>query len=288
MVVPRIRCCNQSSLEVRLGFQLSAIRISKMGSLKIRWSYQIISVTVRGASHLSLGGTRWADGNTGVVPEHNMDNQKTSVLEATMGELEDDVGVITQEIETMDSQVNFMEDESVQSLDEFLKDIKYETWVSKSNRKKQTKKGRGIITVAIRTSSRVPKDGRSMMEKSTQHAKERNEIIKGTNNANHFLILNNLSNEYIKNVTDNQLEVFRAEERVRAALAEANYKEYLASTNRKTAPQGDEELQEFSLKVVDNSARGIADPSNLVSSKIPPKRREDLGKATNEAPFLEC
>jgi hypothetical protein len=247
---------------------------------------------------LSPGGTRWADGNTGFVPEHNMDSQKTSVLEATMEELEDDVGVITQEIETMDSQVNFMEDESVQSLDEFLKDIKYETWVSKSNRKKQTKKGRGIITVAIRTSSRVPKDGRSMMEKSTQHAKERNEIIKGTNNANHFLILNNLSNEYIKNVTDNldisienidnRLEVFRAEERVRAALAEANYKEYLASTNRKTAPQGDEELQEFSLKVVDNSARGIADPSNLVSSKIPPKRREDLGKATNEAPFLEC
>jgi hypothetical protein len=76
---------------------------------------------------LSPGGIRWANGNTGVVPEHNMDSQKTSVLEATMGELEDDVRVITQEIETMDSRVNFMEDESVQSLDEFLKDIKYET-----------------------------------------------------------------------------------------------------------------------------------------------------------------
>jgi hypothetical protein len=168
-----------------------------------------------------------------------MDSQKTSVLEATMGELKDDVRVITQEIETMVSQVNFMEDESVQSLDEFLEDIKYETWVSKSSRKKQMKKGRGIITVATRTSSRVPKDGRFMMEKATQRAKERNEITKGTNNANHFLVLNNLSNEYIKNVTDNldisienidnQLEVFRAEERVRAALAEANYKEYLAS-----------------------------------------------------------
>jgi hypothetical protein len=88
----------------------------------------------------------------------------------------------------------------------------------------------------------------------------------------------------IENI-DNQLEIFRAEERVRAVLAEANYKEYLASANRKTTPQGDEELHEFSLKVVDNLARGIADPSNLVSSKIPPKRMEDLGKATNEAPF---
>jgi hypothetical protein len=35
---------------------------------------------------------------------------------------------------------------------------------------------------------------------------------------------------------DTQIEVFRAEEKVRAALAEANYKDYLASVNRKTAP----------------------------------------------------
>jgi hypothetical protein len=31
--------------------------------------------------------------------------------------MEDDGGVITQDTETMDSQINFMEDESVQSLD---------------------------------------------------------------------------------------------------------------------------------------------------------------------------
>ena len=76
----------------------------------------------------------------------------------------------------------------------------------------------------------------------------------------------------IENI-DDQLEVFRDEERVRAALAEANYKEYLASVNKKTAPQRDEDLQEYSLSVVDNSARGIADLSNLVSSKVPSKRR---------------
>jgi small-conductance mechanosensitive channel len=133
-----------------------------------------------------------------------------------------------------------------------LEDIEYETWVSKSNKKKQTKKDKRRITMATRTSSRVPKDGRTMMEKAKQHAKERNELSKGKNNSNQFLVLNNLSNEDIKNVTDNlditieniddQIEVFRVEERARATFAEANRKEYLASVNKKTAPQGDEEL----------------------------------------------
>jgi hypothetical protein len=91
-----------------------------------------------------------------------------------------------------------------------------------------------------------------MMEKATQHTKERNELSKGKNNSNQFLVLNNLSNEDIKKVTDNlditieniddQIEVFRVEERARATFAEANRKEYLASVNKKTAPQGDEEL----------------------------------------------
>ena len=56
-----------------------------------------------------------------------MDNDKVTVVEATMEELEDDGGVITQETETMDSQIKFMEDESIQSLDEFMEDIEYET-----------------------------------------------------------------------------------------------------------------------------------------------------------------
>jgi len=155
--------------------------------------------------------------------------------------------------------------------------------VSKSNKKKQTKKDKGRITVATRTNSRVPKDGRTMMEKATHRVEERNELLTGTNTANQFLVLNNLSNDDIKSVTNNldiqieniddQIEVFRAEERVRAALAEANYKEYLASVNKKTAPQGDEELQDYSLNVVDFSARGIADKSTTKSSKVPPRGR---------------
>lgn len=58
----------------------------------------------------------------------------------------------------------------------------------------------------------------------------------------------------IENV-DTQIDVFREEERVRVALAEANYK-FLASVNKRTAPLG-EELQKYMMNVADNSVRDI-------------------------------
>jgi hypothetical protein len=62
----------------------------------------------------------------GTLSEHNSGGENTLIMEATMEEMEDDGGVITQDTETMDSQINFMEDEYVQSLDQFLEDIEYE------------------------------------------------------------------------------------------------------------------------------------------------------------------
>jgi hypothetical protein len=53
----------------------------------------------------------------GILSEHNSGGENTLIVEATMEEMEDNGGVITQDTETMDSQINFMEDESVQSLD---------------------------------------------------------------------------------------------------------------------------------------------------------------------------
>lgn len=219
----------------------------------------------------------------GELSDPDISKEKAVAGEDTTEEIEDDIGIITQDTETMDSQTNFMEDESVQSLEEFMEDIEYETWVSKSSKKKQTRKAKGGFSVAPRTSNRVPKDGRIVLEKATQLAKERDDFSKGKNAANQFLVLNSLSNDEIKSVADSldisieniddQIEVFKAEERVRAALAEANYREYLASVNKKTAPQGDEDLQEFALSVVDNSARGIADISSTKSSKAPHRGR---------------
>lgn len=137
------------------------------------------------------------------------------------------------------------------------------------------------MVIATRASSRIPKDGRSILEKAIQHAAYKDDTSKGIT-SNPFLVLSNLDNEYIHDVTaqldldveniDTQIEVFRAEEKVRAALAEANYREYLDSVNKKTAPQGEEELQEYNLNVIDNSARGAEDVITQMSPKVPPKR----------------
>lgn len=103
----------------------------------------------------------------------------------------------------------------------------------------------------------------------------------GNSFSNQFLVLNHLDNGYISNVAselhlvienvDTQLDTFRAKERVRAALAEANYIEHLAKINKKTAPQG-EELMDLALNTTDNSSRGAQLESEHDTHK-PPKGR---------------
>lgn len=76
-----------------------------------------------------------------------------------------------------------------------------------------------------------------MLEKATQRASEKDDLNSGTHSSNQILFLSNLDNNYIQDIVskldldvsniDDQLETFRAEEVVRAALAEANYREYL-------------------------------------------------------------
>lgn len=143
--------------------------------------------------------------------------------------------------------------------------------------------------IATRTSNRVPKDGRSAMEKATQRAQERDDLNSGTQSSNQFLILSNLDNDYIQDVSkldlnitniDAQLETFRAEELVRAALAEANYREYLEKINKKTAPQGEEELQEYNLSIIDNSVRETEDSNTTVQTIVPPRRGRPKKKST--------
>jgi hypothetical protein len=191
-----------------------------------------------------------------------------------------DVGVITQEFEIMDTQ-DFEDMESFLAKD-ITDVIEQQTWVS-SSRKKSKKKTGGRVTIATTASSRVPKDGRSMLEKATQWAQTKNDTSKGISDSNQLLVLNNLSNEYIQDIAtsldldivniDTQIEVFRAKEKVRAALAEANYKEYLAVANSKTAPQGEEAIQEYSLSVMDNTARGFVAQSSTGTGTVIPRKR---------------
>lgn len=190
----------------------------------------------------------------------------------------------TQESALINTQeTKFMDTMSTQSIDEVTEEILQQPWVSSAKKKKDKNKGAMKVVVATRTSSRVPKDGRTVMEKAIQRTQDKNDTSKGMCASNPFLVLNSLDNEYINDVAskldltieniDTQLEVFRAEERVRGALAEAKYKEYLALVNKKTSPQGEEELHEFSLGVIDNSARDVEVLSRQVDVKDPPKKR---------------
>lgn len=156
-------------------------------------------------------------------------------------------GTLTQEMDLGLSQdLEFMKDDSIPSSYDRPENLFEETWVSSSKKKKERKKSKAKVVIAGRASSRVANGGVSMMEKAIKRAQDKDAIPKGTSSSNQFLVLNSLDNEYIHDVAtkldleivnvDTQIEVFKAEERVRAALAEANYKEYLASLNRKTAP----------------------------------------------------
>jgi hypothetical protein len=223
-------------------------------------------------------------------PNHANENPQSYALGENVGDsnqgsklisglLDDDeageLGIITQE-----SEVEFGDMESCH--DDDMAEILEQTWIS-SSKKKAKKKTGGKVVIATRVSNRIQQDGRSMLEKAMQRAQSRDDVSKGISESNQFLVLNNLSNDYIQDVAsaldldivnvDTQIEVFRAEEKVRAALAEANYKEYLESVNKRTAPQGEEAIQEYSLNVIDNTARGFAVESNNETVVVAPRKR---------------
>lgn len=56
------------------------------------------------------------------------------------------------------------------------------------------------MVIATRASTRIPRDGRTMMEKAIQRFQENDDATKGTSSTNLFIILNNLDNDYIQNV----------------------------------------------------------------------------------------
>jgi len=191
---------------------------------------------------------------------------------------ESDVEELTQEKSLMDLGI-------LTSGDERSTEENQHPWVVSGSKRKTKKHNKGKVVIATRASSRAPKDGRTMMEKAVQRAQDRDVVTKGTSPANQFLILNELDTEHIQNIVseldleidnlDTQIDTFKAEERIRAALAEENYKEYLGKINKKTAPQGEEELSEFNLSIIDNSTRevGLEKENENVEETFPPKGR---------------
>lgn len=217
-----------------------------------------------------LGENKGMNGD--IIQEH------TKILPVSDLVTESDIEGLTQEESLMDLGI-------LTSGDERDTEENQQSWVVSGSKKKTKKQKKSKVMIATRVSSRVPMDGRTMMEKAMQRAQDKDVASKGNSSANQFLVLNELDNEHIQNVVseldleidnlDTQIDTFKAEERVRAALAEANYKEYLEKIKKRTAPQGEEELSEYNLGIIDNSTREVElEKKNAKIEKIiPPKGR---------------
>jgi HD superfamily phosphohydrolase len=133
-----------------------------------------------------------------------------------------------------------------------------------TKQEREEKNRRNFPVIATRASSRIARDGIPILEKATKRAHEKNQL-QGTSRPNPFLILNNESNENLSTVMkdigivlenyDNQIDLFKAEERVRATIAEANYNKYVDKINSKNAPQTEEDLQELAMEAITNKER---------------------------------
>lgn len=110
-------------------------------------------------------------------------------------------------------------------------------WVVQSTKKKKrketSKKSRPVV--ATRASSRVPRDGVPIASKAMARVREKNDLQKGTT-SNPFTILNDALDKYLSKVMSDldiaykdinvQINIFKAEEIIRAKLAQANYNSY--------------------------------------------------------------
>jgi len=114
-------------------------------------------------------------------------------------------------------------------------------WQISSNKKTRKKKPRQVV-VATRANKRMSRDGMPIAEKATSRAIAKTNISGISSSSNPFTVLNDTPTEFLHAVindlniegenVDEQLDVFRAEEIARAALAEANYKVFFGKTER--------------------------------------------------------
>ena len=110
----------------------------------------------------------------------------------------------------------------------------------------------------------MPRDGVSIAAKDAARAHKRDNDLQGMF-APSFTVLNSAPNSYLKEVMgdldiegndlDAQINIFKAEEIVRADLAKANYNAYLDKINKKNAPQGEEDIKDLAMSPIDNSSR---------------------------------
>jgi hypothetical protein len=170
---------------------------------------------------------------------------------------DEELAQLTQEEDLMDRQV-------VMSLDEESS----QGWASPIKLKKKRPIQRKKVTVATRASSRIPRDGIPIATKAMHRARDWDNISTGMFPTNPFTVLNSIPNDELNKVLvdldidienlDEQINLFKTEELVRADLAQANYKEYIDRINKKTTPQDDDAMQDLAMEVIDNTCRDIS------------------------------
>lgn len=127
-----------------------------------------------------------------------------------------------------------LEKTSILSVDSDCEGGSKEWKTTKASKFKKQKSKR--VVVASRSSSRIPRDGIPIAEKAARRTMEKNGLS-GKTNSNPFPVVNNTEYAILQNVMRDlglesedlgeQLDDFRSDELARAAIAEANYKNYL-------------------------------------------------------------
>jgi hypothetical protein len=178
-------------------------------------------------------------------------------------------------------------------------DTKCQGWQSpKSKRKKKNKKK---VMVASRTSSRVPRDGIPVATKEANRAMAKNTIEGNSTTFNPFTLLNNSPTACLEKVildlgidTENveeQIDIFKAEELARAAIAEANYKAFLDKQKERQESLYENQMDDLTMEVCDNKGRGVmTEPTKggLVSPNPCAENVLNNKKHQNEMHVLEC
>lgn len=118
--------------------------------------------------------------------------------------------------------------------------------------------------VASRTSSRIARHGIPIADKACALT-SRMDNIQGITSDNPFTVLNSIPISVMQSTlvdidievedVDEQLGAFKTEELAWAAIAEANYRNYLDKQKEKSAPQKGDDLREFSMEAITNLDR---------------------------------
>lgn len=115
-------------------------------------------------------------------------------------------------------------------------EVEGKVWQTSKSMKGKKRKFKQLV-VATRTSDRLPRDGVPIVEKASARAAAKNNISGMQYSSNPFTILNSTPTAFLQSVMNDhnivmedaktQIDTFREEQLVRAAIAEANYKAFL-------------------------------------------------------------